>query len=107
MSVYVDDMKAPFGRMLMCHMYADTHDELVAMAEKIGVAQKWIQYPGHPVNEHFDICLSKRAKAVRYGAIETTWRDYGNWAGGRTTTDCATWAQDRRSDGVNQLELGA
>ena len=83
MSVYVDDMKASFGRMIMCHMYADTHEELVAMADRIGVARKWIQYPGHPVKEHFDIALSKRALAVKFGAVETTWLDYGRWAGYR------------------------
>jgi hypothetical protein len=83
MAVYVDDMRAPFGRMVMCHMYADTHDELVAMADKIGVARKWIQHPGHPVKEHFDIALSKRALAVQHGAVETTWLEYGRWAGRR------------------------
>jgi hypothetical protein len=82
-SVYVDDMQAPFGRMKMCHMYADTHEELVAMADKIGVARKWIQYPGHPVREHFDICLSKRARALAHGAIATEWRHYGEWAGSK------------------------
>jgi hypothetical protein len=82
-SVYIDDMEAPFGRMKMCHMYADTHEELVAMADAIGVARKWIQYPGHPVKEHFDIALSKKALALQYGAIATTWLDYGRWAGYR------------------------
>jgi hypothetical protein len=80
-SVYVDDMEAPFGRYVMCHMYADTHEELIAMADTIGVQRKWIQYPGHPVKEHFDIAKSKRALAVKAGAIETTWRQYGEWAG--------------------------
>lgn len=83
MAVYVDDMQAAFGRMKMCHMFADSHEELVAMADTIGVARRWIQYPGHPVKEHFDICLSKRALAVRAGAQEVTWADYGRWAGGR------------------------
>jgi Protein of unknown function (DUF4031) len=83
MSVYVDDMEAPFGRMKMCHMYADSHEELVAMADAIGVARKWIQYPGNRVKEHFDICLSKKKAAIERGAIETTWRDYGEWAGAR------------------------
>lgn len=83
MSVYVDDMYAEFGRMKMCHMYADTHEELVEMADKIGVARKWIQYPGHPVKEHFDIAMSKRRLAVAAGAIETTWMDYGRWAGNK------------------------
>jgi hypothetical protein len=83
MSVYVDDMMAPFRQMKMCHLYADTHDELIAMVDAIGVARKWIQYPGHPVKEHFDIALGKRALAVKAGAVETTWRQYGEWAGSK------------------------
>lgn len=69
MSVYVDDMKAGFGSMIMCHMIADCSDELVDMADKIGVNRKWIQYP-LTWKEHFDICLSKRKKAVSLGAVE-------------------------------------
>ena len=79
MSVYVDDMKAAFGNMVMCHMWADTDAELLAMADRIGVQRKWIQ--GHPELSfgkhrnaswvHFDIALSKRALAVKAGAIET------------------------------------
>ena len=67
--VYVDGMKAAFGRMIMCHMIADSHDELLAMADKIGVARKWIQKAGTP-REHFDICLTKRRMAVKQGAQE-------------------------------------
>lgn len=74
MSVYVDDMGASFSRMIMCHMIADTHEELIAMAAKIGVQQKWIQKAG-TYKEHFDICKSKRAIAVKNGAIEITWRE--------------------------------
>ncbi len=74
MSVYVDDMRAQFGRMIMCHMTADSTAELVAMADKIGVARKWIQREGRPT-EHFDICLAKRALAVENGAIEVTMRE--------------------------------
>lgn len=77
MSVYVDDMKAPFQGMVMCHMMADSTEELLAMADKIGVARKWIQYPGERL-EHFDICLSKRAKAVKAGAQEITWKQAGD-----------------------------
>ncbi|WP_309086414.1 DUF4031 domain-containing protein [Chelativorans sp.] len=78
MSVYVDDMRAPFGRMLMCHMWADTREELFAVADRIGVQRKWFQRPpgiGLPgMNaswEHFDIARSKRRLAVSYGAVET------------------------------------
>lgn len=74
MSVYVDDMKAKYGRMVMCHMTADTREELDAMADRIGVARKWVQHPGSP-REHYDICYSKRAIAVRLGALEITWRE--------------------------------
>lgn len=71
MAVFVDDMKVPYGRMVMCHMVADTAEELLAMADKIGVDRKWIQDAGDP-HEHFDIAMSKRALAVQYGARECT-----------------------------------
>lgn len=69
MAVYVDDMRAKFGRMVMCHMLADTDEELHAMADKIGVARRWHQKAG-TAHSHYDIALSKRALAVASGAIE-------------------------------------
>ena len=74
MTVYVDDMRAPFGRMIMCHMVADTDDELHAMANKIGVARKWFQ------RDHYDIALSKRTLAIAEGAKPITWRELGMMA---------------------------
>jgi Protein of unknown function (DUF4031) len=71
MTVYVDDMEAEFGRMVMCHMIADTTDELLDMARKIGVRTKWIQNAG-TYREHFDVCKSKRAAALSLGAIPLT-----------------------------------
>ena len=54
--------------MKMCHMIADTLDELHAMANEIGVARRWFQWrASHP---HYDICKSKRAAAVQAGAVE-------------------------------------
>ncbi len=76
MSVYVDDMRAPFGRMKMCHMIADSTGELLAMADRIGVDRKWLQKAGTP-HEHFDIALSKRALAVAAGAREVTRMELG------------------------------
>lgn len=67
MAVYVDDFQAGFGRMIMSHMIADTQKELLDMADKIGVARKWIQYPGSK-DEHFDICQSKKKLAISNGA---------------------------------------
>lgn len=78
MTVYVDNMRAAFGRMKMCHMWADTRAELFEMVDRIGVARKWFQrppsvgLPGMDASwEHFDIALSKRALAIRFGAVET------------------------------------
>ncbi len=76
MTVYVDDMRAKLGRMTMCHMLADSDDELLAMADRIGVDRRWHQKPGTRYS-HFDICLSKRALAVAAGAVEITLRDAG------------------------------
>lgn len=74
MSVYVDDSRNPFGRMVMCHMTADTHAELMAMAVAIGVQPKWVQKAG-TWQEHFDISLTKRALAVKAGAIQVRTAD--------------------------------
>ena len=86
MAVYVDDMyKSPigeFGGMKMSHMIADSTNELLALADCIGVARKWLQKPGTS-REHFDVSMSKRRLAIQHGAIpvtmeelctRTTWR---------------------------------
>ena len=69
MSVYVDKERNPFRRMIMCHMIADTREELRAMAKRLGLAVGYVQCSRSGVY-HYDICLSKRAQAIRYGAIE-------------------------------------
>jgi len=76
MSVYVDDMYAGYGRMKMCHMLADTTEELLTMADVIGVQRKWLQDSGE-VREHFDVAMSKRALAIQHGAIPVTMKDLG------------------------------
>ena len=65
--VYIDSYRAPFGRMKMSHLMADTTDELLTMVDKIGVARKWIQKAGMP-DEHFDIAESKRKASIKAGA---------------------------------------
>lgn len=77
MSVYVDDMRAPYGRLIMCHMLADSDEELHAMADRIGVARRWWQSPKRRSGSHYDIALSKRALAVQFGAVEISWRQAG------------------------------
>ncbi len=70
MSVYVDRPLHTYGRMTMCHMLADTPEELHAMADHIGVARRWFQAPPKASFWHYDICKIKRALAVKAGAIE-------------------------------------
>lgn len=74
MTVYVDDMYAPYRGMKMCHMIADTREELDEMADFVGVARKWIQKRGTP-EEHYDVAMSARAKAVAFGAKEVTTKE--------------------------------
>lgn len=73
MSVYVDEARWPYRHMMMCHMIADTKEELLEMVDKIGVPRKWIQKEGR-YDEHFDICKSKRELAIKFGAIPVTSR---------------------------------
>lgn len=63
-----------YRRMKMSHLIADSQKELLEFADKIGVARKWIQEMDTP-REHFDICFSKRKKAVELGAIEISMRE--------------------------------
>jgi len=76
MTVYVDNMRAAYGRMVLCHMLADTSEELHAMADRIGVARRWVQRAGTRM-EHYDISLGRRALAVEAGAREVTRREAG------------------------------
>lgn len=105
MTVYVDDMKAKYGRMVMCHMLADTDDELHAMAARIGVARRWHQSPPKH-DSHYDIALSKREAAVAAGAVEITWKQASAMTLRRRATgqlgdpaDAWEWATNHRATG--------
>lgn len=74
MAVYVDDMFANFGRMKMCHLIADSHEELMAMAATIDIQSRWLQHPGTS-KEHFDVSMGKRALALQHGAQAITWKE--------------------------------
>ncbi|WP_428924730.1 DUF4031 domain-containing protein [Marinibacterium sp. SX1] len=80
MAVYVDDMHLSemgrFGPYRMCHMLADSTEELLAMADRIGMDHKWIQKPG-TIHEHFDIPVHRRRMAVLFGAVEITMAQAG------------------------------
>lgn len=78
MTVYVDDMHrhpiGRLGRMRMSHMIADSTAEVLEMADMIGLDRRHLQHAG-TTREHFDICLSNRARAVAAGAVEITMRN--------------------------------
>lgn len=60
----------------MCHMVADSREELLEMVDKIGISRKHIQNKG-TYREHFDICKSKRELAVKNGAVEISYKEMG------------------------------
>lgn len=69
MTVYVDDVEIPFGRMLMSHMFSTDLDELLTMADHIGLARKWIQRPPHASWVHFDVSKALKRRAIDLGAV--------------------------------------
>lgn len=91
MTVYVDDMmmRAKVGRWdaKWCHMIADTREELHDFAERLGLKRSYFQEPkgiaGLPVKPgsyaaeawHYDVTASKRAEALKLGAVAISWLD--------------------------------
>lgn len=73
MAVYVDLPRYRLGRMKMCHMLADTADELHAMADRIGVERRHFQ--AQASTPHYDICKAKRRLALKAGAIDSCRRE--------------------------------
>jgi hypothetical protein len=67
MAVYLDKARNRFGRMVMCHMVADSLGELHFMAELLGMRRQWFQPVSFP---HYDVCLMRRRRALELGAIE-------------------------------------
>lgn len=75
MTVYVDNFNSRRGRLVFCcHMMADTSAELLAMADRIGVARRWLQCAGTE-REHFDLSNAARRRAIAAGAVVVSSRD--------------------------------
>ena len=67
MAVYVDQEENQLGRMKMCHMIADTIEELHEIADKIGMKRESFQPKSFP---HYDVSKERRALAIKLGAKE-------------------------------------
>lgn len=73
MSVYVDSVRIKWKGMVWCHLVADSLPELHAFAAKLGLKRAWFQ--DKKSCPHYDICLSKKMKAIELGAKEIDKRE--------------------------------
>jgi hypothetical protein len=83
MTVYVDQLKeypvtaiskrAQKWGQKWCHMWSDDIDQLHAMAKHIGLKQEYFQDGKF---KHYDLIPFKRAKAIEFGAIEMSLKDW-------------------------------
>mgnify|MGYP003516645513 CR=1 FL=1 len=73
MPVYVDP-EMTWPTKIKCfkngssHLFADTEDELHAMAKRLGLKREWFQDAS--VFHHYDLSPAKRILAVKLGVIE-------------------------------------
>lgn len=89
--VYVDDLfewpieLTPAGqarRVAMrnggqwCHLIADTPNELLEFAKRLGLLPKWVQRWRGSAILHFDLTPRKRADAIALGAKVLSRRDF-------------------------------
>jgi len=76
---YVDTVRSYPGKTLryteFCHLLADTRAELHAMADALGIPQRFFQ--DHPWRWHHDLPEQLRGRAIELGAIEVTMHDVG------------------------------
>lgn len=74
MAVYVDNLRDYGWRHgPSCHLIADSVDELIEFAERMGLKREWFQPKSSP---HFDLTAEGREIAIRNGAIELTQRNF-------------------------------
>jgi len=59
-----------------CHMVSDTsEEELHAFAASLGLKRQWAQLRPKSSAAHYDLTATKRALAVKLGAVEITSRE--------------------------------
>jgi hypothetical protein len=89
-TVYVDEAIWSFGRMKMCHMMADTLDELHDFAQRLGMKREWFQNKDR--FPHYDVSKGKREQAIRMGAVPVD------------SHTLVTWALERNEQAARQAE---
>ena len=72
--IYVDDYEGRYRNMVMCHMLADSLEELHEFALKLGMKREWFQDGSAP---HYDLSKTRRALALKLGAVEVPIRING------------------------------
>lgn len=105
MTVYVDNFRVPkrIGRIngRWSHLTADTHAELFAFGDRLGLDRAWFQEkcktrctkPGIACPHwHFDVVDTKRDEAIRLGAVAIDIRDMGALCSTRRRGE--TWAPE-------------
>lgn len=73
MTVYIDSMHAGFGRSAKCHMFADTDDELHALASQVGMG-RYLHQSDSALGSHYAVPIGMRRALILAGAVEITWR---------------------------------
>ena len=75
MTLYVDNVRTPYGRMLLSHMAADTPEELQRARIQLGLPLSAVHNAGTD-REHIDLSAAKRREAINIlGAVPITPRD--------------------------------
>lgn len=57
------------------HMWADSQTELVLMGKQLGLKSSWMQVSNQGLY-HFDLVPTRRAEAIRLGAVERSLRSW-------------------------------
>ena len=86
MAVYVDAMRPCLKSKLWpwshaCHMFADSKEELIEFALKIGLKRHYLQ--NRPGFIHFDLTFGMRAAAIRAGAQPLTDKEFLAYRGSK------------------------
>lgn len=101
MSVYVDPLfdhggSATFPWKRSCHMYADTLDELHAMARAIGMKRAWFQNKERL--PRYDLVPARRAAAVSAGAVEHTREEVVRFMRANSPAVASLFSPERRAE---------